>query len=192
MPGVDRTPVEVYSKNGRRLGRNSVIDYEKMIEMRMVEDRPVEEIADHFGVTTQAIYQAMKRVKKDSIAQVYSRGQDYADKHLTISGVLVGLMQDAAGLLNDIKEAMDDEEWDRTGIEKRKLLLATSAEMRQQLSLYADIEGKMYSVEAHEEFQKMVMDAIQEASPEVAEKIKDKLNRKYSLRQFIGENRRNK
>ncbi len=161
-----------------------------MLKMRMIDDMPVEDIAEHFGVTPQAVYQAIKRVNKDAIAEIFSKGQSLIDKQVTVQGVLLGLMQDAGELLRDIKTVLDEDEWDRIGIEKRKLLLATSAEIRQQLSMYSDIQGKIFSVEAHQEFQQIVIDAIKEASPEVAEKITEKLKRRQPLRQFLGENRR--
>lgn len=179
---------KVMSKNGRELKSQGSIHYPTMLRMRFTEGKEVIEIAEHFGVTVQAVYKAIKRVSKDSIGALYSRGEDMIDRQLSVQSILVGLMSDSTSLLAELRTSLGEapEDWDKLSVEKRKLILSAMAEIRAQLNLYSNLNTQLYSAEANQEFQALVIETIREASPEVAKEIIAKLQRRQPLRQFVG------
>jgi len=67
----------------------------------------------------------------------------------------------------------------------RELALKAMAEIRGQLKLQLDIFATIYDVKAIQEFQKDVLSAIGEASPEVRNAIINKLNQRRSIRSAV-------
>ena len=184
---MEPTALVMRSKKGRKIGSGK-INYEQLLKMKFTQGLSNEEIADTFGVTVQAVHGALKRVSRDGLAQIYSRGHQYGEQHVTVQTVLAGLMSDASEILSEVRSSLKEDEivGERWAIEKRKLLLAIMAELRQQMKMYNEIQSDLFSVESNIEFQRLVVDAIQEASPEVAEKIIAKIRSKQPLRDFIG------
>src|SRR5574337_569853 len=133
------------------------------------------------SVTTQAIGQALRRLQLQGLGDLYARGQELAETTITVQSLIAGLMVDAADILKDIKQAIKREDensvWNKMSIDKRKLQLSTMSEIRSQIDMYQKISDKLYSMEANEEFQKIVIDTIREESPEVAEKIRERLSK---------------
>ena len=64
----------------------------------------------------------------------------------------------------------------------RELALKAMAEIRGQLKLQLEIFETLYSLQAAEEFQNAVMEAIGEASPDVRTRIIQKLNQRSTVR----------
>ena len=67
----------------------------------------------------------------------------------------------------------------------RELALKAMAEIRSQLRLELDIFQTLYDMNAVQEFQQEVLDAIGEASPEVRSAIINRLNQKRAIRSAI-------
>lgn len=183
----------VLSNKGRKMGQIGIINPKKLIDLKFTEGWSNNEIAEYFGVSYSAVHQALRRIRKESLGELYDSGKELAKQNLSVQALIVGLMSDAADILKTIKAVTDNSPeniWDKMDIEKRKLQIATMAEIRAQIAMYQSISEKLYSFEAHEEFQKMVVDTIQEEAPEVAEKIRKRLQRSQPLRSFIGGSRR--
>jgi DNA-directed RNA polymerase specialized sigma subunit len=181
------------SRNGRQLG-NGIIDTKKLIKMKFKQGKTNSEIATYFAVSRSAVGQMLARVNNEAIGRLYTRSETLLDEQVDIQMLITGLMADAAEVLRDIQRAVkaDDnvDEWDKMSIEKRKLMLATMSEIRAQIGMYQQVADKLYSIEAHSQFQKVVVDVINEEAPEVAEKIRQRLARAQPLREFIGGSRR--
>ena len=102
-------------------------------------------------------------------------------------------MADASRLLRDMQQVIkneDPDEWTKESADKRKILIATMAEIRAQLNMYNQINDKIYSVESNQEFQRIVIETIKDEDPAVAKKIIERLYRRQPLREFIGAARR--
>ncbi len=67
----------------------------------------------------------------------------------------------------------------------RELALKAMAEIRGQLDLQLKIFQTLYSLQAAEEFQAVVMEAIGEASPDVRREIIHRLNQRRTARQAV-------
>ena len=66
-----------------------------------------------------------------------------------------------------------------------QLTIKIMAEIRGQLKLQLEIFETLYSLQAVQEFQDTVLEAISEAAPEVRNEIISKLNGRRSLRQSL-------
>jgi len=182
------------SNNGRQLGQYGIIDPKKLIKMKFRQGKSNAEIAEYFQVSRAAVGQMLGRLNQEAIGRLYNRSQDMLDEQVNVQMLITGLMGDAAEILKDVQKAvrLDSKatDWDKMSIEKRKLLLATMAELRAQIGMYQNVADKLYSIEAHSEFQRVVVDVINEEAPEVAEKIRQRLARAQPLREFVGGSRR--
>jgi len=176
----------VVSEKGRTLG-SGTIDPDKLIEMRISDNMTWEQIGEYFGVSPQACSQMYKRIKKESIPSLYEAGKKLADTHISVKALAAGLMGDVASIMQEVKLSIaeEDGEWDKMSIEKRRLQLATMAELRNQMAMYRDIAAEMYSSEANEEFQSIVLKYIAEVDSSVAQKIISELERRQPVRQLI-------
>jgi predicted DNA-binding protein YlxM (UPF0122 family) len=180
--------------SGRELGQYGVINVKKLIKMKFKQGKTNAEIADYFDVSRSAVGQMLSRMNQEAIGRLYTRSQAMVDEQVNVQMLITGLMADAAEVLKDIQAAVKADnrvdEWDKMSIEKRKLLLATMGELRAQIGMYQGVAEKLYSIEAHSEFQRVVVDVINEEAPEVAEKIRQRLARAQPLREFVGGTRR--
>lgn len=184
--------IVIDSKSGKKLGRSGILDPKILIELKYRRGWRNHRIAEHFGVSPAAVGQALKRIKLEGMGEIYSRGRELAAEAITVQSLIAGLMADAADILKQVKYSIEEDDniegrpWDKMDIEKRKLQLSTMSEIRSQIAMYQQVAKDLFSFEANEEFQKIVVDTIREESPEVAEKIKAKLSRQQPLREFIG------
>lgn len=184
----------ILTKAGRKTG-GGILKPEKVIEMRFEQGLTVGEIADYFGVSPQAVSKFINNLSKASIPGLYAMADDMITKQINAEMLIIGLMQDASNVMTQVKDqtfkmSQDNEVWGKMDIEIRKLHLETMKEIRAQIGVYQEISERLYSHQANAEFQKAVVDAISEESPEVAEKIRKKLSRVQPIREFIGGSRR--
>jgi len=184
--------VHEVTRSGRKIGAG-VLDPKKVIKLKFQEGMKNSDIAEQFGVTPQAVGQMIKRINKEAIGHIYSRGSDLIESQVSVQMMIAGLMADASRLLRDMQQVIkneDPDEWTKESADKRKILIATMAEIRAQLNMYNQINDKIYSVESNQEFQRIVIETIKDEDPAVAKKIIERLYRRQPLREFIGAARR--
>jgi len=148
------------------------IDIIKLNRM-LTSGKSVKDCAKQFSVTPSAISQAKKML---SVAVVKNVAMENAhrvvEKNLDAVDQLQKINVEANRLLDELEEIPE-------------LKLKIMAEIRGQLKLQLEIFQTLYDMKAVQEFQKEVLSAIGEASPEVRNAIVGKLNQKRAIRSFI-------
>jgi DNA-binding Lrp family transcriptional regulator len=168
------------------------------------------EIAEFFSVSPQAISDRVKKLRGGVVKNVVmERAAEVIDKNLNTVEQLQKINNYANELLDlliawnrgddkalQVLESQittkkvrvgDQEEFVREFKFKdpRELALKAMSEIRGQLKLQLEIFQTLFDMKAVQEFQKEVLTAIGEASPEVKNAIIDKLNQRRIIRQSI-------
>ena len=73
-------------------------------------------------------------------------------------------------------------ELDQNGQHNHAAIIGYIAESRKQVKLFVDLMDKLYSAQRIAIFQQTVLDAIEEADPEAAAKIRENLRRHHEIR----------
>ena len=166
------------------------IDRVKLNQMLRSGKRP-KEIAQLFGVSEAAISKARKELNVAVVKNVaLESAHRVVDKHLNTIDQLRKINEDANEILDLLmKWSRGDEEalksLDKQGQAKRdprELALKAMQEIRGQLSLQLDIFKTLYDVQAIAEFQREVLNAIGEVSPDVRDRIIQRLKESRALR----------
>ena len=166
------------------------------------------EIAEFFSVSPQAISDRVKKLRGGVVKNVVmERAAEVIDKNLNtveqlqkinkaahqVLDELMGkekVVQELGTVVEKILEGNPADVKEITKLVKqiisdKNTALKACQEIRGQLSLQLDIFKTLYDMKAVAEFQKEVLTAIGEASPEVKNAIIDKLNQRRIIRQSI-------
>ena len=183
------------------------IDRVKLDQM-LRDGKPQREIAQYFGVTGGAISKAKNELKVAVVKNVaLESAHKVVDRHLDTIGQLQKINQNANELLDLLmrwnrgdQEAIQILESQVRKVkvrgseenvteykfkDPRELALKAMQEIRGQLNLQLDIFKTLYDVQAVAEFQKEVLTAIGEVSPDVRDKIIQRLKEGRALRQSV-------
>ena len=186
------------------------IDRVKLDQM-LGEGKLQREIAQYFGVTDGAISKAKNELKVAVVKNVaLESAHKVVDRHLDTIGQLQKINQNANELLDLLmrwnrgdEEALQILEGQARKVkvrgaeqevteykfkDPRELALKAMQEIRGQLNLQLDIFRTLYDVQAVAEFQKEVLTAIGEVSPDVRDKIIQRLKESRALRQSVSIN----
>ena len=166
------------------------------------------EVAEHFGVSQAAICKARKGLNVAVVKNmVLESAHKVVAEHLDTIGQLQKINQNANELLELLmrwnrgdKEALqilesqvrkvkvrgsEEEISEYRFKDPRELALKAMQEIRGQLGLQLDIFKTLYDVQAVAEFQREVLSAIGEVSPDVRDRIINRLKEGRALRQSV-------
>ena len=138
-------------------------------------------IAKELGVTKGAVSKALKRLGLEVVKCAVKEAQQHYEHKSDILGGLSYLFNDLLGkykLANEgqpPRSAAQLAEW--LGSE-----LGISGEVRKIASTIADIYWKVYGVEQVTEFMRIVEEELLNESEELQRRVKDRFNRRLSLR----------
>ncbi len=188
------------------------IDFNELHQL-VTKGKGTSEIAKYFSVTPGAVSQAKKKLKISVVKNVaLESAHKVVDKNLDAVAQLQKINKDANELLDVLMRwnRGDDEALQilETQVRKvrigkgenaeivkqykfkdpRELALRAMAEIRGQLNLQLDIFKTLYDMEAVAEFQKEVLTAIGEETPNVRDRIIQRLKESRSLRQSVSIN----
>ena len=183
------------------------IDRVKLNRMLRAGKSP-KEVAEHFGVSQAAICKARKGLNVAVVKNmVLESAHKVVAEHLDTIGQLQKINQNANELLDllmrwnrgdpealQILESQvrkvkvkgsEEEVTEYKFKDPRELALKAMQEIRGQLNLQLDIFKTLYDVQAVAEFQKEVLSAIGEVSPDVRDRIIKRLKEGKALRQSV-------
>ena len=183
------------------------IDHVKLNQMLRAGKSP-KQVAEHFGVSQAAICKARKGLNVAVVKNVVlESAHKVVVEHLDTIGQLQKINQNANELLDLLmrwnrgdsealqilesqvrKVKVKGSEEDITEYkfkDPRELALKAMQEIRGQLGLQLDIFKTLYDVQAVAEFQKEVLSAIGEVSPDVRDRIIKRLKEGRALRQSV-------
>ena len=156
------------------------------------------EAARYFGVSEAAISKAKKELNVAVVKNVaLENAYKVVDKHLDTLAQLQKINEYANELLDLLMRwnRGDEEALEFLSRKKgfqckdpRELSLKAMSEIRGQLSLQLDIFKTLYDVQAIAEFQREVLSAIGEVSPDVRDRIIQRLKESRALRQSVSVN----
>ena len=160
------------------------IDDEVLYRMLVEEGRSQKEAAIFFGVTEAAISKRVKNLDMHLSRHVgLERAKEVADYGLNIAQQLQGIND---VIQKELKWAV--EEARKPGAERKALeqtIIDLTGEIRKQLRFQLEVIRSLYDIRGVAEFQKEVLDAIGEASPEVRQAIVQRLVAKRALRSAL-------
>ena len=183
------------------------IDRVKLNRMLRAGKSP-KEVAEHFGVSQAAICKARKGLNVAVVKNVVlESAHKVVAEHLDTIGQLQKINRNANELLDLLmrwnrgdSEALqilesqvkkvkvrgkEEEIKEYRFKDPRELALKAMQEIRGQLNLQLDIFKTLYDVQAVAEFQKEVLSAIGEVSPDVRDRIIKRLKEGRALRQSV-------
>ena len=183
------------------------IDHVKLNQMLRAGKSP-REVAEHFGVSQAAICKARKGLNVAVVKNVVlESAHKVVAEHLDTIGQLQKINQNANELLDLLmrwnrgdsealqilesqvrKVKVKGSEEDVTEYkfkDPRELALKAMQEIRGQLGLQLDIFKTLYDVQAVADFQKEVLSAIGEVSPDARDRIIKRLKEGKALRRSV-------
>lgn len=169
------------------------IDRIKLNQMLRSGKSP-KEVAQFFGVSEAAVSKARKELNVAIVKNVaLESAHKVVDKQLDTINQLKKINESANEILDLLmrwsrgdEDALQTLESQGQGKrDPRELALKAMQEIRGQLSLQLEIFRTLYDVQAIAEFQKEVLNAIGEVSPDVRDRIIQKLKEGRSLRSSI-------
>jgi transposase len=169
------------------------------------------EVAQVFGVTEGAVSKAKKELNINVVKNVaLENAHKVVDKNLDAVAQLQKINQDANEILDLLmrwnrgdEEALQvlESQVKKVRVRKtekfveefkfkdpRELALRAMGEIRGQLNLQLDIFKTLYDMQAVQEFQREVLEAIGEVEPDVRSKIIERLKERRALRGSISIN----
>ena len=183
------------------------IDRVKLNQMLRAGKSP-KQVAEHFGVSQAAICKARKGLNVAVVKNVVlENAHTVVQSHLDTIGQLQKINQNANELLDLLmrwnrgdSEALqilesqvrkvkvkgsEEEVAEYKFKDPRELALKAMQEIRGQLGLQLDIFKTLYDVQAVAEFQKEVLSAIGEVSPDVRDRVIKRLKEGKALRRSV-------
>jgi hypothetical protein len=181
------------------------------LDQMLRDGKPQTEIAQFFGVTEGAISKAKRELNIAVVKNVtLESAHKVVDKYLDTIGQLQKINQNANELLDLLmrwnrgdSEALqilesqvrkvkvrgsEEEITEYKFKDPRELALKAMQEIRGQLNLQLDIFKTLYDVQAVAEFQREVLSAIGEVSPDVRDRIIERLKKGHALRESLSIN----
>jgi len=167
--------------------------------------KPQKEVAQVFGVTVAAVSKAKKELNISVVRNVaFESAHRVVSANLDTVAQLAKINRDANEILDvlmawgrgdekalqilesqvrKIKVGNSEEEVKEFRLkDPRELALKAMSEIRSQLSLQLDVMKTMFDVESIRDFQHECLEAIAEVSPDVRNRIVEKLKEKGALR----------
>ena len=127
------------------------------------------EIAEAFFVSKQAVNKRLRQLKVKTTREIQAHKVEQAvNDRLDSVQQLKMINEEALNLLKKLEN-------------NPAMMIKTMAEIRNQLRLQLDIFSTLYDLNAAREFQEEVLSAIEEASPDVRDRIIQKLSEKKAL-----------
>src|SRR5215470_2267257 len=160
------------------------IDDEVLYRMLVEEGRSQQETAKFFGVTEAAVSKRVKALNINLSRHVgLERAKEVTDCGLNVAHQLQGIND---VIQEELKWAV--EEARKPGAERKALeqtIIDLTGEIRKQLRFQLEVIRSLYDIRGVAEFQKEVLDAIGEVSPEVRQAIVQRLVAKRALRSAL-------
>lgn len=151
------------------------INDSKLIRLIDIDLLSQSEVARKLGVSRQAISKRLQELRgKTTRAIVVKKVEQVVDQKIDAISQLHSINQKANELLA-VAETEDD----------RHTILRCMAEIRAQLDLQLKIFATLYDLQAAEEFQNTVIEAIGEASTDVRDRIIQRINAKRAVRSAV-------
>jgi hypothetical protein len=157
--------------------------------------RSISQCAEHFKTSISAVSQAKKSLAKRETEILVSQNAERAvENKLDAVRQLLTVNESTLELLEDLKACML---LDPRALEKlnklaetkrirltdpKKLFLSTCGELRKQIELMQQIEKTFFDLSAVQQFQEIVMDTINEVSPDAKDQIIKRLKRHAAFR----------
>jgi len=155
----------------------SKIDVVKLNQM-LRAGKSVKQCAEYFGVTPPAISMAKKNL---NVATVRSAALENAHKIVSRNLDAVAQLQK----INDKANAIIDELSSSSERADKQLILKACSEIRGQLGLQLEILRSLHDFEAVAQFQSEVLQAIGEVTPDVRNRIIQRLKERRTIRQSL-------
>jgi predicted transcriptional regulator len=153
-------------------------------------------IARDLGVSRQAVSKRLIELRGRTTKVVVAKKlEEVVDRKLDAMAQLHKINQDANEILDllmrwqrgddEALQILESQKGEYKLKDPRELALKAMGEIRGQLRLQLEIFQTLYDMKAVEEFQREVLSAIGEASPEVRNAIIGRLNQKRAIRSAI-------
>jgi hypothetical protein len=140
--------------------------------------------ANHFGVTEAAISKRVKALNLNLGRHVgLERAKEVADHGLDVVNQLQRINRVISEELDWAQTEARREGADRKGLQS--VLIDLAGEVRKQLGLQVEILRSLFDFEAAEQFQREVLHAIEEVSPETRQAIIQRLAERRALRSTL-------
>lgn len=153
--------------------RPPTIDDRKLLRLIDKENKSQTEAAMELGVTRQAVSHRLKELRGRATKMIVAKKtSDLVNRKLDSMEQLCKINQQA----NELLDAIEDDP---------AMAVKLMAEIRGQLKLQLEIFQTLFSLQAAEEFQQSVLEAIGEVAPDVRSRIIKKLNETSGIRQVI-------
>ncbi len=160
----------------------SIIELEQLVR----EGNGVSQIARKLGVTKGCVSKRLKDLRVGITKDVVLRSApEIVDRQLNAMDQLKRIN----GLINSELDYIERNIISAKGEQRKELQeqrLKHVAEVRKQLGLLLDIAQALYNAEEVAAFQKSVLEEIGYASPEVKDRILQRLNERRAIRSTIG------
>ena len=144
--------------------------------------KSVSEIAKELNVTKSCVSKALKKVEVAITKDVALRSApEIVDRQIDAMGQL----RKVNDMINSELDYIERNIQTATGAERKDLQrqrLEHVAEIRKQVSLLLDIARTLYDAEEVAAFQKIILEEIGRAAPEVQERIVNRLNERRVIR----------
>jgi len=162
------------------------IDRVKLNQM-LRAGKPQKEIAQKFGVSEGAISKAkqelrisvVKNLALESAHRVVDKSLNAVDQLQNINSTANELLETAMSIIRGEKPPV------KMKGDPRDVALKAMQEIRNQLRLQLDIFQSLYDMKAVQEFQHEVLSAIEEVSPDVRNRIVNRLSQRRAIRSAI-------
>ncbi len=160
------------------------IDDQILYQMLVENGQTQSEVAAHFGVSEAAVSKRVKALNIQLSRHVaLERAKEVADHGLNVVHQLQGINNVIQDELQWATEAARRPGADRKGLQA--VIIDLTGEVRKQLRFQLEVLRSLYDMRGVAEFQKEVLDAIGEASPEIREAIIRRLVEKRALRSAL-------
>ena len=160
------------------------IDDQVLYQMLVERGQTQSEVAAHFGVSEAAVSKRVKALNIQLTRHVaLERAKEVADHGLNVVNQLQGINNVIQDELHWATEAARKPGADRKGLQA--VIIDLTGEVRKQLRFQLEVLRSLYDMRGVAEFQKEVLDAIGEASPEIREAIVRRLVERRALRSAL-------
>ncbi len=160
------------------------IDDQVLYQMLDENGQTKSEVAAHFGVSEAAVSKRVKALNIHLSRHVaLERAKEVADHGLNVVHQLQGINNVIQDELQWATEAARKPGADRKGLQT--VIIDLTGEVRKQLRFQLEVLRSLYDMRGVAEFQKEVLDAIGEASPEIREAIVRRLAERRALRSAL-------
>ena len=164
--------IHTMTTNFKSMGKLKIND-NKLLRLIDKDGMNQSEAARELGVTRQAVSRRLQQLRGKTTRVLAAKGiYQFIDKKLDSIAQLKKINDRANELLDELED-------------NPKLQIKVMAEIRGQLKLQLEILQTLYSMQAAEEFQNAVLETLKEVSPDVRNRVIQKLNEKRVVRSAL-------